>query len=65
MVVVAVPFTLSDRLVWLKETLMPEGEDVCERLTVPENPFRLASVRVVFPDVPAISVSVGLARVML
>ena len=65
MVVVAVPFTLRGRLVWLSDTDMPEGEDVCARLTVPEKLFRLVSVRVVFPDVPTMRVSVGLAKARL
>jgi len=65
MVVVAVPFTLRGRLVWLSDTDMPDGEDVWARLTVPEKPFRLANVRVVFPDVPTIRVSVELAKARL
>ena len=38
-------------LLVLRDTVMPDGADV-ERLTVPENPPRLARLMLACPDVP-------------
>jgi len=40
----ALLFVGTETLPLLKERLMPEGDDVADRLTAPENPFKLVTV---------------------
>ncbi len=60
---VAVPPLLSPRLVWLREAVMPAGDDRAKE-TVPENPLRLVRVMVDAPEVLARIVwGAGLAEI--
>jgi hypothetical protein len=49
---VAVPPLTNPRLVWLRDAVMPAGDDSV-RETVPEKLFKLVSVIVDMPEVPA------------
>ena len=49
---VAVPPLINPRLAWLRDDVMPVGEDSV-RETVPEKLLRLVSVIVDMPEVPA------------
>ena len=49
---VAVPPLINPRLVWLRDAVMPTGDDRV-RETVPEKLLRLVSVIVDVPEVPA------------
>ncbi len=58
---IAVPPLTRPRLVWLREAVIPVGEEKV-RVTVPEKPLRLARVMVDVPEVPAsIVVETGVA----
>ncbi len=49
---VAVPPLINPRLVWLRDAVMPAGDDSA-RETVPEKLLRLVSVIVDMPEAPA------------
>lgn len=64
---VEVPEVARETVIWLKAQLRPlVGETVAVKLTVPVNPFRLATVMVELPRAPASAVTdVGLADTVM
>ncbi len=64
---VEVPEVPRETVIWLKAQLRPlVGETVAVKLTVPVNPFRLATVMVELPRAPASAVTdVGLADTVM